>query len=114
LNNSARTGIPSIVKLLSVFLALDAKFPLSYAIVFLEVAGSEGITLQELHRQTGMPVSTLSRITGALSDRRQKNARSYGLLRRQTDPGNTRRKPFYLTPEGKKLLHILESTAGFQ
>jgi DNA-binding MarR family transcriptional regulator len=89
------------------FLALDLKFPMSYAIFLLELARNEGAGISDLHSLTGIPVSTLSRIAGALGDKRQNNARGYGLIRQGRDGKNLRHKPLYLTPEGRKLVRAV-------
>jgi|SRR5271165_3160137 len=112
MNNAVSSpgAVTPLVNVLRQFLAIDNKLPISYAVLFLEIARNEGTTLLDLHTLTGMPVSTLSRIAGALAGNRQKNAQSFGLIRYGQDRKNGRRKPLYLTPKGKKLVRDL---AGF-
>lgn len=106
---------------LDIFIALqktiqdvDAEFPLQYTICLAEIARQPGITLTALSAQTDMPLSTVSRIVGALSKNRQKG-KPYGLVETVTPPEERRRKLLYLTGEGealiKRLINIIEATA---
>jgi len=88
---------------------IDAEFPLSYFMILLEVALQEGCSLVDLKNETGMPMPTLSRIVGALSDKRQKNAMSYDLLRQELHKSDPRRKALYLTAKGK---HLVQKISG--
>ena len=50
---------------------IDPEFPLQYAVCLAEIALDEGLSVTDLSNRTGMAISTVSRIVGALSDYRQ-------------------------------------------
>ena len=79
---------------------IDPEFPLQYAVCLIEIALGEGISLTVLSERTGMPLSTVSRIVGALSRQRQKG-RPYGLIRVSISARERRRKELYLTARGR-------------
>jgi DNA-binding MarR family transcriptional regulator len=94
------------VKLLSLLRALqkiDPEFPLQYAICLAEISADEGLSLTQLSEKTGMALSTVSRIVGALSTHRQKGA-PYGLVKVVIARTERRRKELYLTARGKSLI----------
>lgn len=105
-------NLAALINIMRRFLAADPDFPLSYAVVLLELARNEGMGLSELHRITGMPVSTLSRIVGALGAKRQKKARSLGLIRQERNKKDHRRRALCLTPEGRQLVRDLTRLTG--
>ncbi len=95
---------------LSVFLVLlrslqkiDPEFPLQYAICLGEIAINEGLSLTELSTKTGMPLSTISRIVGALSRQRQRGT-AYELVHVTVSAKERRRKELHLTDRGRAVL----------
>jgi DNA-binding MarR family transcriptional regulator len=93
-----------------VFLALlhqlqkiDSEFPIQYAICLSEISLNEGCSLTTLAEKTGLSLSTVSRIVGALSDFRQ-NGEPYGLVELKVSPEERRRKEIYLTAKGRQTL----------
>lgn len=82
---------------------IDPEFPLQYSICLAEIAMNEGLSLTQLADKTGLSLSTISRIVGALSDYRQNN-QPYGLVKLVVSPEERRRKELYLTDKGIKLL----------
>ena len=78
---------------------VDPEFPLNYSICLVEIARAEGLSLTKLSERTGLALSTVSRIVGALSQYRQ-NGQSYGLIELKVSPKERRRKELYLTPKG--------------
>jgi DNA-binding MarR family transcriptional regulator len=104
-----------LLSLLQVLSGLDKNFPLPYAIFLFEVARNEGCSLTELHKTTGMPLPSLSRMLWALSTRRQTGAEPYGLIEQAYAPDNVRRKVIRLSAKGRrfvwKMIAILDQAA---
>ncbi len=82
---------------------IDTEFPLQYAVCLCEIAMHEGISLTQLSLRVGIPLSTTSRIVGALSKFRQKG-KPYGLVNVIISPQERRRKELYLTSKGKNII----------
>ena len=82
---------------------INAEFPIQYIIFFLELAKEEGRSLTNLAEKTGMSLSTVSRITNALS-REQPKRKNYGLITVKIAPDEKRRKQLFLSPKGKTLI----------
>ena len=89
--------------LLQVWQRIDGEFPLQYMLCLIEIAADEGLSLSDLATRTHMPLSTVSRIVGALSDHR-KNGKSYGLIRVDISATERRRKELSLTPKGRSTI----------
>lgn len=93
---------------------IDPEFPIQYAICLAEIAENEGCSLTNLAEKTGLALSTVSRITGALSDYRQKG-QPYGFIEVRVSAEERRRKELYLTPLGqsvlKDILSVLENNS---
>lgn len=101
-----------LLTLLRELQSIDPEFPLQYALCLLEVAQDEGQSLTTLSETTGMPLSTISRIIGALSDHRQRGE-PYGLVEVTISAAERRRKEITLTAKGKNLiekLHLILQT----
>lgn len=97
------TGNDDITRFLSLLRELqriDPEFPLQYALCLGEIAREEGLSLTRLAEKTGMPLSTISRIVGALSRHRQRGT-PYGLVRVAIAPWERRRKQLFLTARGR-------------
>lgn len=86
---------------------IDAEFPLQYAVCLCEIAKAEGLSLTRLSEKTGLTISTVSRIVGALSKNRQKGA-SYGLIKVSVSAEERRRKELSLTPKGRAVIAGIE------
>ena len=110
-----RRQVVEFLVLLRELQKIDPEFPLQYAICLAEISIHEGISLTALSARTGMPLSTISRIVGALSKHRQKGA-PYGLIRAAISPLERRKKELYLTARGKavmdSIVDILSESAG--
>ncbi len=78
---------------------IDPEFPLQYAVCLAEIAMDEGLCLTSLAERAGMPLSTVSRIVGALSSHRQKG-KPYNLVRVSISSTERRRKELYLSGRG--------------
>jgi DNA-binding MarR family transcriptional regulator len=88
---------------------IDSEFPLQYAVCLAEIALDEGLSLTALSVKTGMPLSTVSRIVGALSQQRQKGA-PYGLVRVALSAAERRKKELYLTTRGRNVVTGITTT----
>ncbi|MDY0028713.1 MAG: MarR family transcriptional regulator [Pseudobdellovibrionaceae bacterium] len=85
---------------------IDSEFPLQYAICLLEISKHEGCSLTDLSTKTGLALSTISRITGALSKFRQKGT-PYGLIEMRISEIERRKKELYLTDKGRQTIKDL-------
>ena len=91
------------LRLLRELQKIDAEFPLQYAVCLAEISQAEGLSLTDLSARTGMALSTVSRIIGALSKNRQKGI-PYDLVRIKISAAERRRKELYLTPRGRAVI----------
>ena len=66
----------------------------------------EGLSLTQLAKKTGLSLSTVSRIVGALSDSR-KNNQPYGLVKLTVSKSERRRKEIYLTAKGSAIVQMI-------
>jgi DNA-binding MarR family transcriptional regulator len=96
----------TLLAILREFQIIDGEFPIQYAICLLEISREEGRSLTYLSEKTGMPLSTVSRIIGALSEHRQKG-QPFGLVEVQTSKIERRRKELCLTAKGKAIVERL-------
>lgn len=87
---------------------IDPEFPLQYAICLAEISAGEGLSLTDLSERTGMPLSTVSRIVGALSRNRQRGA-PYHLVQVTISAIERRRKELTLTPRGRAVIANLHN-----
>ncbi len=85
---------------------VDNEFPLQYAICLTQIALNEGLSLTNLADLTGMPLSTVSRIVGALSHKRQKGT-AYKLVKVMISSEEKRKKELYLTSRGQTVMHSI-------
>ena len=85
---------------------IDPEFPIQYAICLMEIAKNEGCSLTDLSERTGLALSTISRITGALSKFRQKGT-PYELIEMRVSETEKKKKELYLTDKGKQTIEIL-------
>lgn len=95
-------------ELLKELLKIDNEFPLQYAICLSHIAQNQGLSLTHLSEQTNMPLSTVSRIVGALSRKRQKGL-PFNLIRVEINQNERRKKQLYLTKRGENVIQSLES-----
>ena len=82
---------------------IDPEFPLQYAVCLGEIVLSEGLSLTHLAKKTGLALSTVSRIVGALSKNRQKGT-PFGLVAVKISPQERRKKELYLTTRGRAII----------
>jgi len=95
--------IEDFLELLRELQKIDPEFPLQYAICLGEIALNEGISVTELSNRTGLALSTVSRITGALSKYRQMGE-PYELINLEISEKSRRTKEIYLTSKGHRTI----------
>jgi DNA-binding MarR family transcriptional regulator len=95
--------IHHFLRLLRELQNIDPEFPLQYAVCLAEIAAEQGLSLTRLAEKTGMPLSTVSRIVGALSTHRQRGT-PFGLVRVEISPQERRRKQLFLSPRGHNVI----------
>jgi len=99
-------GQQTCLNVLREFQKIDPEFPLQYAVCLAEISLNESLSLTELSEKTGMALSTVSRIVGALSKNRQKG-RAFELVKVQISKTERRRKELFLTAKGKAIINSL-------
>lgn len=107
------TGL--FLRLLRELQKIDSEFPLQYAVCLGEIASHEGLSLTQLAERTAMPLSTVSRIVGALSKNRPNNARGghgYDLIRVTISATERRKKELTLTPRGRAVMNSIHELVG--
>lgn len=82
---------------------IDPEFPIQYAICLLVISQNEGCSITNLAEKSGLALSTVSRIVGALSDYRQLG-QPYEFVQVKVSATERRRKELYLTALGKASL----------
>ena len=82
---------------------IDSEFPIQYAICLIEISENEGCSVTNLAELCGIPLSTVSRIIGALSDYRQLG-NPYHFIEVKVSPSERRKKELYLTQKGRAAL----------
>lgn len=95
--------IEGFLALLRELQKIDPEFPLQYAVCLAEIALHEGLSVTQLSERTGMALSTVSRIVGALSQYRQMG-KPYELVELKTTAHSRRTKEIHLTAKGKKIV----------
>lgn len=100
---SLKKDISFFLTLLRELQKIDAEFPLQYAVCLAEIALDEGLSLTNLSERANMPLSTVSRIVGALSRNRQKGV-PYDLVRVAISAEERRKKELYLTARGRNII----------
>ena len=101
--------IQRVLNVLTTLQKINPEFPIQYAICLTHIALKEGLSLTELAEKTGMALSTVSRITAALSKRHTKKA-CYELIKLEIAPDEKRRKRIFLTKKGKQTIANLCAT----
>lgn len=105
-SSSKSSATDTLLLILRELQSIDAEFPIQYAVCLLEISQNQGRSLTALSDKTGMPLSTISRIVGALSQHRQKG-KPFELLEVKTSETERRRKEVYLSAKGKAIVERL-------
>ena len=97
------SSLDQFLKILRELQKINPEFPLQYAVCLAHISMNEGLSLTSLSEKTGLAISTVSRIVGALSIQRQKGA-GFGLVKVDISPSERRRKELYLTLRGREVI----------
>ncbi|MCL4677111.1 MAG: winged helix-turn-helix transcriptional regulator [Alphaproteobacteria bacterium] len=100
--------IDNLRSLLRELQKIDPEFPLQYALCLCEIAADEGLSVTALAEKVRLPLSTVSRIVGALSSKRQKG-QPYGLVEVSISAAERRRKELNLTARGRAVMEGLSA-----
>ena len=106
---NAHAGINTFLLYQRELQKIDPEFPLQYGVCLAEIALNEGLSVTDLSKTTGMALSTVSRIVGALSKYRQRGGKPYGLIRASISKTERRRKELHLTPKGQAVIDAINT-----
>ena len=81
--------------------------PLQHLAVLFDVAANPDTSIGEVGKRLGMPSSSISRAVAALSRWSWTKKEGYGLLQKEEDLFESRRKVLRLTQEGVKLIKVM-------
>jgi len=96
--------VTTVVQVLEAFRKLDPDLPIQYALSFMTIAQSEGISIGELAERLGIAQSSASRNVAALSRWHSFGKAGLDLVQAQEDPRERRRKIVTLTDTGRAFL----------
>ncbi|BAI73452.1 transcriptional regulator [Azospirillum sp. B510] len=99
----------TVVQVLEAFRKLDPDLPIQYALSFMTIAQSEGISIGELAERLGIAQSSASRNVAALSRWHSFGKAGLDLVQAQEDPRERRRKIVTLTDKGREFLDALRA-----
>ncbi len=95
------------------FRKIDPQFPPQMAAVLIYVCGHEGCSVKDIEKGLSMSQSSASRNAAALSAHHRSGKKGFGLIEERPDVGDARRKPLFLTPQGRRigetLSHLMEA-----
>ena len=103
LSAPAASKTDTLLCVLRALQSIDSEFPIQYALCLCEIAKNEGCSLTDLSEKTGLALSTISRIVGALSSFRQRGT-PYEFITMHVSETERRRKELYLTDRGRAAL----------
>lgn len=86
---------------------IDPEFPLQYAVCLGIIAMDEGLSITDLSERSGLSLSTVSRIVGALSHKRQAG-QAYDVVKVKISATERRRKELTLSTKGRILVESIE------
>lgn len=99
----AASKTDTLLEILRILQSIDSEFPIQYALCLCEIAKNEGCSLTDLSDKTGLALSTVSRIVGALSSYRQRGT-PYEFITMKVSETERRKKELYLTDRGRAAL----------
>lgn len=99
----------TVIQVLEAFRKLDPDLPIQYALSFMTIAQSEGISIGELAERLGIAQSSASRNVAALSRWHSFGKAGLDLVQAQEDPRERRRKIVTLTDTGRVFLADLRA-----
>ena len=88
----------------------EREFPLQLASTFFWIAAHDGCRQEDLVTATSMSSSSVSRNVSWLGPRHRLGKDGLKLVYRERDPQDPKRWRIFLTPKGKKLKNMIETT----
>ena len=107
INSTARLN--DLFRALEEFRKLDPTMPSQTAAIFLYVAVHPGCTMKDVAEALGTSESSVSRNVSALSDWHRLKRPGLGLVTKDYDPYELRRRIINLTPKGQRVLNSLSA-----
>lgn len=104
-NRDELNEVRSLFTALGLFRQIRRDMPLQYVITLLLVATEEGKTVTEYARMLGLPASVMSRHLLDIGVRNRKFEEGFGLVSYEPNPANLREHNYYLTEQGRALVH---------
>ncbi len=101
--------VATVVQVLEAFRKLDPDLPIQYALSFMTIAQSDGISIGELAERLAIAQSSASRNVAALSRWHSFGKAGLDLVQAQEDPRERRRKIVTLTDHGRAFLAELRA-----
>ncbi|WP_298377777.1 winged helix DNA-binding protein [Azospirillum sp.] len=101
--------VATVVQVLEAFRKLDPDLPIQYALSFMTIAQSDGISIGELAERLAIAQSSASRNVAALSRWHSFGKAGLDLVQAQEDPRERRRKIVTLTDQGRAFLADLRA-----
>jgi len=103
----AREALNSLIDVAKTARAIDEVLPIQMLQILLHTAGKEGITTKELMSLTGLAQSSISRNVATLGFHDRPHRPGHRLVVAVDDPTEPRRKQYYLTKKGKRIVNDL-------
>lgn len=108
-NRVRHDEVATVVQVLEAFRKLDPDLPIQYALSFMTIAQSDGISIGELAERLAIAQSSASRNVAALSRWHSFGKAGLDLVQAQEDPRERRRKIVTLTDQGRAFLADLRA-----
>ncbi len=105
--NVGQEQIESFIETMEILRSLNSEFPIQHALSLGIISLNPGLSLTELASKMNLPLSTISRIVGALSEHRA-NGRPYNLIEIKVSKEERRKKELYLTQKGHNFLKKIQ------
>lgn len=102
-----RRALRRLLVALEEFRKIDAEMPIQQAVIFLNVAIEEGISLRAVAAKVGQAHSSVSRNVAALGEMHRLNKPGHNLIITREDPADRRQKNITLTHNGNRILRTL-------
>lgn len=101
-----------LLSLIEEFRKIDQEMQAQMMVVFLTIAGAQGLTQKDIVQRTGMDPSSVSRNVQSLSVEGRRGKAGHNLVSFQVDAVDARQKRNYLTPQGIRVYNTLIQTLG--
>lgn len=96
-------------RIISLVRMIDSEMPIQTLAVFLDIAENPGTSVVEVAKRLNMTNAATARNVSTLSDRTWLKKKGLGLIAKEEDPFELRRKILTLTPKGVRLKQQIEA-----